>query len=317
MGQTTSASLSPAVPLPGGMIRPHTRTSQLNFRQDWSPISASFRRLTGTIEPHAHDFLKIDVIAEGTGLHRTSGGDVAFVPGSVFVLRPGAWHWYVDCDDMLVGHCCVSASALRGEFAFIRSIPDVRRLLWTAPMRVGGHGVLATSVPPPVARTSFDLIMELQRALADGCRNRTLLAARLLTLLGTIAESSGLAPGTEDAPAAVTEAVSQLEAGPEEPWTLDHLARRVGLSPTYLSRLFREHVGLPPLAYLARLRAERAAVLLAQTDMGVAEVGMAVGWVDPNYFTRRFRALSGLSPRAYRQRARDGLGALAQELLGA
>jgi AraC family L-rhamnose operon transcriptional activator RhaR len=82
------------------------------------------------------------------------------------------------------------------------------------------------------------------------------------------------------------------------------LAEAVNLDPAYLSRLFRRHTGLSPLGFLARLRAERAATLLAHSDLPAARVGAAVGWDDPTYFARRFRSLVGSTPTQYRTRTR-------------
>jgi AraC family L-rhamnose operon transcriptional activator RhaR len=54
------------------------------------------------------------------------------------------------------------------------------------------------------------------------------------------------------------------------------------------------------MAWLARQRAEKAAVLLLTTDKAIAAIGREVGWHDPNYFARRFRAAFGISARQYR-----------------
>ena len=51
------------------------------------------------------------------------------------------------------------------------------------------------------------------------------------------------------------------------------------------------------MAYLARVRWERAAALLVETEASVGEVGGLVGWPDANYFSRVFRAQCGMSPR--------------------
>ena len=55
------------------------------------------------------------------------------------------------------------------------------------------------------------------------------------------------------------------------------------------------------MAWLAALRGERAAALLIETDLPIAEVGRLVGWADPNYASRRFRQLYGVAPAAYRR----------------
>lgn len=109
------------------------------------------------------------------------------------------------------------------------------------------------------------------------------------------------ASGTRPAPhPAVQHAMRVLEAGLDQPWTLEGLAGRVNLAPGYLVRLFGKSVGMSPIAYLNRIRAERAAGLLIETELPVSTIGAAVGWHDPSHATRRFRSVFGLSPSQYR-----------------
>jgi AraC family L-rhamnose operon transcriptional activator RhaR len=93
-----------------------------------------------------------------------------------------------------------------------------------------------------------------------------------------------------------------LETRLADRWTLTQLAEELHLAPGYLVRLFKSATGLPPMAYLARLRAEHAANLLLRSDDSVAGIGRAVGWPDQNYFARRFRAHYGLTATTYRKR---------------
>ena len=65
-------------------------------------------------------------------------------------------------------------------------------------------------------------------------------------------------------------------------------------------------MGLPPMAYLAQVRAEHAAVLLLYSDEPITGIGRAVGWPDQNYFARRFKAHYGLSATTYRKRFATG-----------
>jgi AraC-like DNA-binding protein len=99
---------------------------------------------------------------------------------------------------------------------------------------------------------------------------------------------------------AVQHAMRLLEASVDEPWTLDQLAATVNLAPGYLVRLFGRTAGVSPMAYLNRIRAERAAGLLIETDLPIASIGAMVGWQDPSHASRRFRACFGLSPSRYR-----------------
>jgi len=93
-----------------------------------------------------------------------------------------------------------------------------------------------------------------------------------------------------------------LEAGLDRDWTLTDLAAELHLAPGYLVRLFNAATGLPPMAYLAQLRAEHAAVLLLHTDEPITSIGRTVGWADQSMFARRFKAHYGLSATTYRKR---------------
>jgi AraC family L-rhamnose operon transcriptional activator RhaR len=265
------------------------------------PIFGGVHHLSADVESHAHDFLEIAVIGPGRGRHVTSQGSRAVECGDVVILRPGAWHGFRECVGLTVANCCLSAQALRGELAALHDFPALRRMLWTEPMTSGTHGVAATTVSASAAEEAVEEIGRLERDLAGAPRPGRVLG-RLVTVLGILADGRDPVPLSAIHPA-VAATVTRLEAAPEEQWRLDDLARAVNLDPAYLGRLFAQHVGLTPMGFLARVRAERAATLLAHTDMPAAQVGAAVGWDDPTYFARRFRTLVGLTPSEYRRRS--------------
>ena len=103
---------------------------------------------------------------------------------------------------------------------------------------------------------------------------------------------------------AIIEWIRLIEAQPQRPWTLEHFAAAVDLSPSYLLRLFTRSTGVPPLKYLARWRLERAATLLVRSELAISDVAFEVGWNDPNLFARRFRNHFGISALEYRYRVR-------------
>lgn len=78
------------------------------------------------------------------------------------------------------------------------------------------------------------------------------------------------------------------------------LAALVGVSPSQLSKLFREATGGGVLAHHLALKMTRARRLLDTTNLSIAQVGQEIGMDDQFYFSRQFRRLHGLSPSAYR-----------------
>ncbi len=80
------------------------------------------------------------------------------------------------------------------------------------------------------------------------------------------------------------------------------LAERAGVSPQHLSRLFREHLGETPVAYLWRVRTERAYDLITATGLPLADVAEQAGFQTPFHLSRRVRDAYGASPRELRAR---------------
>jgi AraC family transcriptional regulator len=83
--------------------------------------------------------------------------------------------------------------------------------------------------------------------------------------------------------------------------TLKALAAASYLSPFHFARLFKKLTGSSPHNYLAGIRATRAQLLLAETDLSVAEIGARVGYLSGSHFTKAFRTATGATPREFRQ----------------
>jgi len=83
--------------------------------------------------------------------------------------------------------------------------------------------------------------------------------------------------------------------------TLKALAAASYLSPFHFARLFKKLTGSSPHNYLAGIRAARAQLLLAETDLSVTEIGARVGYLSGSHFTKAFRIATGATPREFRK----------------
>ena len=83
--------------------------------------------------------------------------------------------------------------------------------------------------------------------------------------------------------------------------TLRELAAASYLSPFHFARLFKKLTGTSPHNYLAGIRANKAQLLLAETDLSVTEIGARVGYLSGSHFTKAFRLATGATPREFRK----------------
>lgn len=100
----------------------------------------------------------------------------------------------------------------------------------------------------------------------------------------------------------VGQALAALHGQPAEAWTVDRLARLVGLSRSVFAERFTEMAGEPPMQYLALWRMQIASRMLIERGR-VAEVAASVGYESEAAFSRAFKKLVGQSPATWRRSA--------------
>jgi AraC-like DNA-binding protein len=86
-----------------------------------------------------------------------------------------------------------------------------------------------------------------------------------------------------------------------ESFTLEDAARAAGVTPSYLSGLFRRELGETFVARVRRLRVERARKLLAESDQGMLRIALDSGFGSLRSFNRAFRMVTGETPSTARK----------------
>lgn len=199
-----------------------------------------------------------------------------------------------------------AASVLSGAYQF-----------WHAPLHplfaeMPAWTVLRAAEMPrlgPLALASGLLAEELRAAGPGAAPGAEIVVHGLLDLVFTyalrelVARCAAARPGWSQAAhdPQVGRVVALMHDDPAHPWTLDALARRVGLSRTSLAERFRDAMGDTPLNHLRTLRMQRAMKLLAESRRSLEAVAAAVGYQDAFGFSKVFKRTVGMSPKAFRQ----------------
>ena len=261
-------------------------------------VNASRFCLSTPTPAHGHDFLEMAVVSDGRGVHESQDGRTGIARGAVVLVRPGQWHGYDECDSLVVDNLYVGPGVAQKCFGWVHDVPAVAHLL------AASRSVRKLHLDPDALERVVGWLGQLSASPGpDSDKGQGSDAVRiglLLAILGEVASTSSIVASPPTRPDVVEEALRLLASQVAHPWSLEELAFDVHISPGHLSRLFRRSLGVPPMRYLDRLRAERAAALLIETELPIAAIGEVVGWSDPNYASRRFRLLFGVSPSGYR-----------------
>jgi len=247
-------------------------------------------------------------------VHRARAGDFVLLPGAApHVVRSGRGALVVPFDDWLRQHPMDRKGSTRqgGPGAATRVTGG---FFSVDPLRLNP---LFAALPPLIHLRGADA--RVRRALAPTLRLieaeiaagglgaqtvlRRLADALFIQVVRLHAESEQVAAGWLRglADPRVGRALLLLHQRYAEPWTLDTLAREVGTSRTLLAVRFRELVGEPPMAYLARWRITRAAHLLHGARQPLARVAEQVGYQSEAVFSKAFRRITGQAPGAWRR----------------
>jgi AraC-like DNA-binding protein len=99
-------------------------------------------------------------------------------------------------------------------------------------------------------------------------------------------------------------ALRLIHDAPEQAWTVEGLARQVGVSRAAFARRFADVVGEPPMSYLSGWRLALAADLLLEPGASVSAISRRVGYGSPFTFSTAFKRAYGYSPKAHRAATR-------------
>jgi AraC-like DNA-binding protein len=96
-------------------------------------------------------------------------------------------------------------------------------------------------------------------------------------------------------------ALKCLHAAPLDPWEVDSLARRIGVSRSVLADRFRHFLDQPPMQYLTHWRLQLAAQTLKRSSLPLKLVAGQAGYESDAAFSRAFKRHFGLAPVEWRR----------------
>ena len=83
--------------------------------------------------------------------------------------------------------------------------------------------------------------------------------------------------------------------------SLEEIANKCCVSKVYLCRLFKQYAGISPMAYVNKLKMNKAAFLLIQSNSSIKQISLMLHYNNPYYFSEMFKKEYGISPKYFRE----------------
>lgn len=243
--------------------------------------------------------LSIKSVIHGAATWETRDGRFELVPGATLVLNDGEeYSIRVDALQPVETFCVFFARGFVEDAFRAATTPSAplldsgvappvgfcERLHFDAPLLAA----LRTVSAQRDAESIDALAMQLVRAQCDVDSRVSRLPALRASTRAELARRVG-------------RGVSFLHASLDRPVTVAEAAAEACLSPFHFHRLFAAMHGVTPHRYLARLRLERARMLLRSTTRGIADVARDCGFESLGTFTTWFTKQTGMPPGRFRR----------------
>ncbi len=94
---------------------------------------------------------------------------------------------------------------------------------------------------------------------------------------------------------------------PEQPWTLESLGEKTGMSRATVARQFHKTIGMPPLAYIANCRMMKAHQLTKHSALALEDIAEQVGFSSARSLSKAFVRKYGFTPSQLRKNKRGSV----------
>jgi len=304
---------------------------EMELRAQWSYLTAPARAIADVLMPDAADHvIPYHLLLEGTCFARLLDGEfVQLGAGDLVMFPAGDRHVLATASDVSRQ---IAPTEITGEsLSFLKRNEIV-------PFRAGDSGHATRIVCGYLAcdkRLAEPIIGRLPRLLNVSLRDGNAAAWVRTSIQYSVAQSASQRPGSAMVLARLSEVLfaegirqhvetlppeetgwlaalrdrhigrtlALLHDKPAHPWTVDELARTVGLSRSALGQRFVALIGKPPIEYLMRWRILLAARHLRESRTPVIQIATEVGYESEAAFNRAFKRELGVPPAAWRRQA--------------
>lgn len=258
----------------------------------------SRKRMKNYHGPHVHDFFEILYLFSGERCFFINDRIFKMTPGDLIIINPNVLHKAIsdqspDCEGIL----------LYFQEGFLAPNRPVRESL----TQLFATETISINLPLNDRSLIEDLFLKMLQE--DRTRKEGYQLAlqgfllQLLVLLDRHAKTGSASAFKHPSPIheKISEIAQFINQNYHEALSLTSLANRFYISPSYLSKVFKETTNFTLVEYINNVRIKEAKRLLLESRKKVVEIAAEVGFGSVTHFGRVFKEITGNSPLFYRK----------------
>ncbi len=253
--------------------------------------SVAIERLQGVndnmVKPHYHEYFELYYLESGERYHRVNDTLYHLKPGNFALFPPFSMHYSYGEKDMPYKRIVIYFSRDALLFSQLENALGQDAQIFESDEDRDTHAYLRNILR--------EQEMERPHYQEQMC---LLLNQLLIHLLRDSVKT--ISPTSQDR---ISDIIRYLNKNYTESITLNDLAARFYINPSYLCREFKKHIGSTVIQYVNSLRILHAQRLLQETDRSVTEISKIVGFSNVTHFNRIYKSLIGMSPTKTRKKS--------------
>ena len=255
---------------------------------------------------HHHTECELSTIVSGSGTYSVNGNEYMFCAGDVFLFKGDEVHCMTDVrNDVLLLNIKFSPCFLWSDtdaFAALRIIFSRNENFTNKIDQTNSHTVLL-----------HENIIKLHNEMNEKKDGYALMVKYMLfSMLLTLVRDYDYVDQTQEY-SSLEKTVRPMEAALEyidnnlgERITLEKIAKKATMSPTYFSAVFKKMNGLSPWEYITIKRVEMATELLKNSETTILDIAHQCGFATSSNFYKAFSAITGKKPSYFTKKKKQG-----------
>ena len=242
------------------------------------------KTLNHSYGPEVREHFLIVYIKEGKGTLLSTKQNIRLIPGNILVMFPNEKiHYVVDEDQAWsISWVGVFGSQIHEFFDKMEISPEM-------PVFTPENKSLVEDILEKIYNLSFsDLKSDKIKAIGF-----------LYEFFSSVMSEKDIKNGRNY----VDDAINIIKYNYDKNISVETIAEKIFVNPSYLSRLFKAEKKISIKEYILQKKIERAKMLLERENVSVKLVANSVGFTDSLYFSRIFKKKTGFSPLEYKSKS--------------